>query len=287
MPSLLHESLLLLFRNRPGLAPLLLRKALGVALPAWTEVRIESAELTDVAPTEYRADLVILLVDGVPVLGIVLEVQLDRDVRKRLSWPVYLTTLRARLQCPTCLLVVAPNRGVARWCAKAIEVGPGFVLKPRVLGPSGVPVVTSLDEARSEPELAVLSALAHADSPVGTEAAFAAIAGAVGLDEERARLYYDLVMAALPVAARRALEEGMASGTWEYQSEFARKYVAQGVAQGMARGEAEALLVVLDARGVRVDAEADARIRACTDLLRTWLRRAASAHTVAEVFADA
>jgi hypothetical protein len=33
MPSHLHEALLLLFRNRPALAPELLRDALHVALP--------------------------------------------------------------------------------------------------------------------------------------------------------------------------------------------------------------------------------------------------------------
>jgi hypothetical protein len=44
MPSLLHEALLELFRNRPTLAPELLRDVLRVALPAHTEVRIGSAD---------------------------------------------------------------------------------------------------------------------------------------------------------------------------------------------------------------------------------------------------
>jgi hypothetical protein len=82
MPSLSHEALLLLFRNRPELAPELLSEALGVELPAYTEVRVESADLTDVVPAEYRADLVVLLVDGKPVFAIVVEVQLTRDDRK-------------------------------------------------------------------------------------------------------------------------------------------------------------------------------------------------------------
>lgn len=82
MPSLLHEALLMLFRNRPELAPELLRDALHVSLPYYSEVRIESADLTESLPTEYRADLVILLVDGKPALGIVVEVQLHRDDHK-------------------------------------------------------------------------------------------------------------------------------------------------------------------------------------------------------------
>lgn len=61
MPSQLHEVLLQLFRNRPLLAPELLRDALQVQLPKFTEARIDSADLTEVQPAEYRADLVVLL----------------------------------------------------------------------------------------------------------------------------------------------------------------------------------------------------------------------------------
>ena len=70
MPSLQHDALVLLFRNRPSLAAELLRDALHVPLPAYSEVRLESSDLTDVSPAEYRADLVLLLVDGSPVLYI-------------------------------------------------------------------------------------------------------------------------------------------------------------------------------------------------------------------------
>ena len=125
MPSQLHEVLLQLFRNRPLLAPELLRDALHVELPKFTEARIDSADLTDVQPAEYRADLVVLLLDGKPVLGIVIEVQLSPQDRKRFVWPVYVVTLRARLECPVCLLVVTADESVARWAAKPIEIGNG------------------------------------------------------------------------------------------------------------------------------------------------------------------
>lgn len=87
VPSQLHDVLVKFFLNRPELAPTLLSEALGVVVPHNTEARIESADLTDVLPAEYRADVVILLVDGKPVLGIVVEVQLGYDERKRFSWP--------------------------------------------------------------------------------------------------------------------------------------------------------------------------------------------------------
>ncbi len=74
----------------------------------------------------------------------------------------------------------------------------------------------------------------------------------------------------------------MKSGKYEYQSEFARKYVAQGRQEG----EADAVLEVLDARGLKVDAEARRRILACTDLaqLKAWLRKAITVLSVQELF---
>lgn len=98
MLSQLHEALLLLFRNRPTLAPELMRDALHVELPPFTEARIDSADLTEVKPAEYRADLVVLLLEEAPVHGIVIEAQRSRDQRKKFTWPVYATSLRARLE---------------------------------------------------------------------------------------------------------------------------------------------------------------------------------------------
>lgn len=131
MPSQLHEALLLLFRNRPGLAPDLLHDVLHLELPAFTDARIDSADLTEVQPAEYRADLVILLLDGVPVYGIVVEAQLSPDERKRFVWPVYVTGLRARLEVPVSLLVVASDEATARWARKPTDLGAGNRFTPQ------------------------------------------------------------------------------------------------------------------------------------------------------------
>jgi hypothetical protein len=233
MPSFLHEALLMLFRNRPALAPELLRDALNVALPDYTEVRIDSADLTDIQPAEYRADLVILLLHGSPVLGIVLEMQLSNDEDKRYVWPVYVANLRARIRCPVCLLVIAAEENVARWAGKIIELGGGNRFAPWVLSLSGVPEITDEDRAKEDPELAVLSAMAHASDPDPAKSARIALLAqmaSLGLDPERSTLYCDLVMNSLPEAARRALQ-AMDASNYEYQSEFARRYVAQGRAE--------------------------------------------------------
>lgn len=234
MPSHLHEALLLLFRNRPELAPELLRDALHVELPAYSEARIDSADLTDIQPAEYRADLVVLLLNGAPVLGIVVEAQLSADEDKRYAWPVYAVNLRARLRCPVCLLVVTADDAVARWAAKSIPLGGGNCFVPVVLGPSGVPEVIDEAQAEADPELAVLSAMAHGkDEDPGKSARIAAAAqlATLRLDADRAKLYFDLVMHSLSEAARRALQT-MNPAKYEYQSDFARKYYGQGKAEG-------------------------------------------------------
>jgi hypothetical protein len=305
MASMQHEGLLLLFRNRPTLAPELLRDALGLSLPPYSEARVESAELTEVVPTEYRADLVVLLLEGKPIFAIVVEVQLARDEDKRKTWPLYLTSLRSRVGCPTALLIVTPDAAVARWCAQPIELGhPGFVLQPLVAGPDAIPIIVDEQAARRDPELAVLSAMAHGHEEVGQAIAQTVLGAVVGLDTDRARLYFDLALSCLNDVARHALEALMQSGNYQYQTEFARRYVAQGRQEGhqeghqeglqkgrqegRQEGEVAALLEVLDARGLKVDEAARQQILACTDLaqLKVWLRRAVTVKSAQELFAS-
>jgi hypothetical protein len=44
-------------------------------------VRIDSADLTEIQPAEYRADLVVALTDGAPVLSAIAHGR-DADIRK-------------------------------------------------------------------------------------------------------------------------------------------------------------------------------------------------------------
>src|SRR5947209_5163343 len=235
MPSMAHEILVDLFKNRPSLAAEILVEVLGVSLPAYTEARIASADLTEIQPAEYRADVVVVLLDrDVPVRVLIVEVQLAVDSKKRFSWPAYVTVSRAVHGCPAALLVVAPDPTVAGWCAEPIETGvPGFVLCPPVLRRTAVPVVTDPGEAARRPELGVLSAIAHGEGDEGATIAAAVLPAIRELDDDRARFYYDLVYNSLNEAARRALEAMMKG--YEYQSDFAKKYVAQGRTEGRNR----------------------------------------------------
>ena len=276
MPSFQHQALLQLFRNRPALVPELIRDALHVSLPKYTTVRVESADLSDIKPTEYRADLVILLLlRDSPVLGIVLEMQLSPHEDKRYVWPAYAVNLRARIRCPVCLFVVTPEESVARWAGKTIDLGAGNFFTPSVLGPLSIPEISDKEGALKDPELAVLSAMAHAKDPDTMKSArMASLAqmACVELDTERSMLYCDLILSYLPEAARWALQT-MDASKYEYQSEFARRYYGQGKAEGReeglmqghaeghAEGRVELVLTLLATKYGLVPAAMAARVR--------------------------
>src|SRR5439155_23393108 len=151
----------------------------------------------------------------------------------------YLSNLRARLDCPTALLVVTADEATATWAGQPIDLGhPGFVLRPLVLGPGSVPVVTDEQEAVAAPERAVLSAMAHGREAIGWDVARAFLGALPSLEADRARLYFDLVGGSLNEAARKAFEALM-RGNYEYQTDFARKYYGQGKTEGKAEGKAD------------------------------------------------
>lgn len=291
MPTLMHECLVELFRDRPALAASLLADPLRITVPGFEQAHLSSNELNDVRPTEYRADAVVALTVGERDVGaVVVEIQLSRDGDKRRTWPAYVTTLYARLGCPVTLLVVCTDPGVASWCRRPIAIGhPGLVLTPLVLGPDQLPIVTDPVVAQQSPELAVMSAIVHG---TGSEqnAIFDALLSTVNvLAGDRYTLYLDMVLELLPPAAKSSLEGKLSTSTRPY-SEFARNIYdqgeVQGEARGEARGEAQAVLRVLATRGIEVPDQVRAEIMGCTDIerLETWLDRAIFADKVDEIF---
>ncbi|WP_412516550.1 hypothetical protein K8Z49_38765 [Actinomadura madurae] len=292
MPSVDHEVPLELIRNEPALAPELLQLVSGIKPPEYEQISHGSETLTDCNPTEYRCDSTVLLGDPHrPDLAIVVEVQRKPDDRKRFSWPVYLSTLRARRRCPVTLLVLCPNKRTATWCREPIESGhEGWVLRPWVLDLTKAPAVTDLNKARSLPELTVLSTLANADGP-DREAVLTAFAEALEVtDRDKGELYHDYVRSQLSEAARDCLEEIMQAGTYEWKSDFALKHIAEGKAEGKAEGRVEEaielLLIILESRGFTLDGDLRQRITTCQDLqqIHTWARRVSTAQTLDEIF---
>ena len=306
MPTGEHEGLIQLFEERLFLAPELLQLVYGLTIPPDASVRKDDAAFSDLKPPEYRADLVLVVEAASYRRSVIVEIQRRKDAKKVRSWPRYVAARWSTTGDPVVLLVLATTRAVARWAARPIDTGhPGFVLRPLVLGPENVPLVTAERDAIANPELAVLSAVIHGRGREARAVGTAAVAGAVTLPEDDARLCVDLILNALSGRARREVEKIMVQH-YEPRSEFLRKYLETGRQQGREEGREEgrevgreegreeatlvatanAILRVLDARGLRVSRAVERRIRKCTDLptLELWHERAVTVERATKLF---
>jgi hypothetical protein len=293
MPSTLHEALVLLFRESPRLAPMLLARVLGIevspdgGIAGIADVQVTSAEFADLDPAEYRADVVLRVPDErdrdrATQEVFIVEVQLEPDDAKHFTWPQYVIGARTRYRCRATLVVVAVDERVALWCAQPIELDrAGNVFRPLVIGPGDIPVITDEAEARRSPELAVLSVIAHGREPGSEAIGAAALAACDRLDNPRSSLYADLIYLNLNQIARAALEAVMDLRNYEYQSDFARKYFAQGIAQGYR----EMLRDLLAHRFGALPASVGTRLeQADGATLKAWGNRALTAASLDDVF---
>jgi hypothetical protein len=281
-PTQEHEFLIELVRQRPSLAAKLLTE-MGVSVPDFDEARLECPDFTECVPTEYRADAVVVLANGKPTAGIVLEVQRKYKKQKHWTWPLYLATLRARIKGPCILLVFCPNRREASLCARAIEMGhPGWTLCPIVIGPDQVPMITDLVRAIAEPELTVLSAIVHGQSEEGFKVLQTFFDSQEHLPEEL-RGYSDLVLSVLPeLVIKNFMEITMAMGTYQPRSKWVREWMDQGRAEEASK----VVLRILSNRRIPVSDEAEVRISECAelDVLETWIDKAITVTSADELF---
>ncbi|MGK4003894.1 hypothetical protein WMF31_14775 [Sorangium sp. So ce1036] len=319
MPTLEHNALVEMFRERPELAPHVLATLFQVEVPPHASVAVVESSLDQLIPAEFRADLVLELRDanGALVLAIVLEVQRDVDPDKKFSWPTYVTGVRARRRCDTVVLVVAPDAGVAAWAAESIDLGLGRGhVEPLVLGPAVVPEITDPADAEKETELAVLSAVAHGNGPNGLTVLQAALAALGRLDQEHAMVYFQLIWDGLREPMQQALEalimerqiegaatlppfvqrlidrgklegmrEGELKGMREGKLEGMREGKLEGMREGELKGRRETLLRLLARSGIVLAENESARIQACSDIatLDRWIDNVLGAKTATEV----
>jgi flagellar biosynthesis/type III secretory pathway protein FliH len=155
-----------------------------------------------------------------------------------------------------------------------------------VIGPDGIPKITDRDQARREPQLTVLSVLAHGQADVETATAIggAAAWAILPFPEEQRLLCSLLIESNLSDAARKAIE--MQPGLEKFFTETQRRNYERGKAEGKAEGEAAALLKILTRRGLTLTADHRRRIVECTDLamLEHWLDRALMVSSAEELF---
>lgn len=172
-----------------------------------------STAITELASAEYRADVVVhFMVPGSerPAHVCVVEIQRRRDPDKHFTWPTYAIHIRQRARCLVTLVVVTLSERVARWAARSIPLGAGNFYRPVVIGPSRIPRITDMDEARALPALAVLSAMAHGHEPGGEDILRAALVAACpALDSQRAMVYADFLRFRSRAAVQRRPESFM------------------------------------------------------------------------------
>jgi hypothetical protein len=181
------------------------------------------------ARAPQRADAILQL-DWSPVLGIVVEVMRSIGEEQRRRWPQLLAALRLREQCAVELFVVTPDHAVATWAGQPLVLGERQVI-PRVLF---VPPVINLKRALMDPQLAMLSAVAHANDPdEGRALQIAQVAQKAilsTLSDEEAGWCLGIIRESFPVSRRDKLVTPIVC---PYNSEQFRRHFTLGVAKAL------------------------------------------------------
>ena len=256
---------------------------LDIKVPEDCRPVLGSEDCTTTKPIELTRDRTVVFTspEGRAELAICFEVQLKVDPSREWAWPLYLAKLRFDLKCPVVLMVLTPSPSVVRWCSEGFDLGhPGLILCPLPLGPDKIDKITDPEQAKQNIQLAFASALTHGDGPLGP-AILDALAEALDTtDTDTAAEYAEILLSALKSRGKLHMEHLMETKDFQYTSDYAKRLEA--------RGEANALLLVLKARGIPVTGHAHDRIHACTDTdqLERWITRAATIDHIDELFAE-
>ncbi|WP_437727459.1 hypothetical protein [Sorangium sp. So ce861] len=296
MPGTPHEVLIVALRDRPALLADLYQRLTGSSFGTPAEAVDATVRFT--RAIEVRPDL--LLRSRRPG-WVMVEIQNSIDERKRRGWPLAVSVLVHQEKVMGEVIVITASRRVASWAKRAArfrgELGTRFELAPRVLLLSGRRVEALLDPAH--PELALFAAWAvhHRHGP----AARRIVVRALELTEQhltdeplrdaQARailaVLSDAMLASLRELAMDPSKVPETQASRRFRLFFEKRGRAAGKAEGKIEGKQEALLAVLDARGLSLTAEERAHVKACTvpAELDRWIARAATAASMSEVFA--
>ncbi|MFI2424890.1 hypothetical protein ACH5A7_12435 [Streptomyces sp. NPDC018955] len=165
-----HEAMHRIFQHDPGLFSRVSR-FLGVDIPTPVKATALPTDLTEADPVERRVDTLLRFetVEQGPFL-LAIEAQGRKHPDKPASWAYYTAYLWSKYRLPTALLVVCQDHATAEWAQRAVSSGPPqlptLTVRPVVVGPHNMPVITTPEEARADLVLASLAAITHAAEPV-------------------------------------------------------------------------------------------------------------------------
>ncbi|MER5297941.1 hypothetical protein ABT039_00600 [Streptomyces lasiicapitis] len=293
MVSSSHEAMHRIFQKEPGVFGRAFR-ALDLPFPVPTAVSIMPTDLTETTPLERRVDTLLRFdTENEGSFLLAVEAQGRRDRAKPASWAYYTSYLHAKYQLPTVLLVTCQDKSTAVWAAAPYSVGPAhwpmLTLRPLVLGPHNVPVITDVRAAAQDIPLATLSAITHSKD-ANADAILKALAAALKtIDRENAEIFSELT--------EQGLANSPALKTWRelvtvelsfFRSETSQRLRAEGHTEGRAEERAESVLRTLKHRGIEVPEAVRQRIVDCADLetLAAWVDLSYTVKSAEELFAD-
>lgn len=286
MVSSPHEAMHRIFQEYPELFSRV-SEVLGVDLPHPTSVEALPTDLTEARPVERRVDTLLRFetaADGGFLVAV--EAQGRKDPAKPGSWAYYCAYLHEKYGLPPLLLVVCQDRATAEWASRPVRIGPNgwptLTLRPLVAGPHNMPVISDPVEVRKDLALATLSAITHACDPeVGV--ILKALSTALRDMPE------DLVNPVVEFTAQ-GLGNRPAASIWRNLVAVDLSFYTSPLSEEIRNeGRAEALLIILEQRGIAVTEEERERAVHCEDpeIMRSWLARALTAATAEEIFGDA
>ncbi|MCX4241943.1 hypothetical protein [Paraliomyxa miuraensis] len=301
-PSFIHQGLTKLVTEHPELWPVLLQRSLDIALPEGLQASQGPETVRQLRASDHTADGTVVLQrirDGTPEEAFVNEIQCGEDDDKWWTWPIHLAGVRARLRCPTTLVVLTPCSRIARWASRPIDIGRGrMTLRPLVIGPKQIPRTMDLEDARRHPELATLAVMVHgrrAGSKRLNRVALQAVHERLDANRGGSTLLLELITASIDAKTRREIEDVMEIGTNISFTRIGRRKFAEGHARGREEGREEgrreacrrAIALVLQSRGLNLAPAHRRRLARCDDdqRLESWLCQAATVERARELFA--
>lgn len=195
MASIEHEAPLAILKESPALLNRLLRRLGKIKHEGTGDTRLGSIDLTQIKPAHAHADLITIdWADTKPSLVQIFEVQLDYDLDKKFSWPLYTAAAHQQYRCDVILVVYAPDLMVAAWATKPIQSFQLGQFAPLVLTIDDIPSLETQEAAAKDPLLAAFSASVHGTgSWRGTEVSKAAWIAVEALPPHQTQTLKDLI----------------------------------------------------------------------------------------------
>ncbi|MGW2465916.1 hypothetical protein [Streptomyces bauhiniae] len=296
-----HEALHRIFQKDPALLTRALQRVLHVPFPEPHEIAALNVDLTEIEPVERRVDTLLRAETDEGTYLLVVESQGKVDDRKRGSWPYYLSYLYEKYRCEPVLIVITQNSATARWAARPIRLGfPGWhslTVRPLVLGPDNVPVITDERQAEQDVPLAVLSAMTHGRGPRAAPILESLATALKTIDPDSAAVFVQFVDSCLADPQAKQMWRDLMTAIqyfWRHplaeqvREEGREQGLEEGREQGRAQAKAEMVLRVLEWRGIPVPEHVSERVIACDDpaQLERWAQRAVRATYAEDLFVE-